>query len=122
MLKFDVVSLADAKFKSYVKINPGGSIVLGYLNLATIVVSDALGDGVDLKFGLSDTSVRLTAAGKPRIEPNSRPYTKRDGTSGRSYDWFPASAATREALTILVFALPEVQLAVEEAERMRAAA
>lgn len=123
MPKQDCVSFANSRFNPSIKINPGGSIFLGYL-YTEVVVSDVLvaEDGTaDLKIGCPDIQVRITVDGKPRIEfPSDEVVIK--GKTERVARYFSASKATREALTTLVFSLDAVSLAVETAERMRAAA
>lgn len=114
-----IVSLENTRFNESIQINPQGSIFLGYL-YAELVVSDVL-DGEDLKIGMPDLQVRITRDGAPRVDfPQDLKEIR--GEERWVARYFSASKATREALTILVFALPAVSRAVERAERKRSAA
>ena len=65
---FDVISLTDARFTPYRgPTNPLGSKFLGYL-YAWLIVKDAIANGVDLKIGMPNLQVRITANGYPRVD------------------------------------------------------
>ncbi len=114
------ITLEETRFNESIKLNPEGSIFLGY-QYGVLVVEGALPGGEDLKIGMPDLQVRITVDGKPRIDFPSDVKTIR-GQSKRVARYFSANAATREFLTNAIFALPAVSRAVERAERLRVAA
>lgn len=118
----DGITLENSRFNQHVKINPEGSIFLGYLYTELCIETDALG-GDPVKIGMPDLQVRLTVDGHPRIEfpKDEKLIQDKNGNSKKRWvaRYFSASKATRNALTTLVFALPAVSRAVELAERER---
>lgn len=106
---------------SKIKVHPQGSVTLGMLT-TVLCVKDALGNGQDLKIGLPGIAVRITAPREgsdphPRIEFSSEEYSN-GSRSGRAANYWTDNAASRAALTTLVFNLPEVGAAVENYCRM----
>lgn len=114
----DLVSLDNVRFNESITVNDGGSTFLGYL-YAELCVEGILDEDEDLKIGMPDLQVRITRDGKPRVD---FPADKKEvrGEERWIARYFTASAASRDTLTRLVFALPAVSRAVERAERKTA--
>lgn len=107
--------LANHRFNKSVKMNPQGSVFLGYLY--TEAVLEGVIDGSDFRMGLPDLQVRLTRQGEPRIEfPQDLKEVR--GESKWVPRYFASNSQTRELLTNAIFELPEVIRAVEEADEM----
>jgi hypothetical protein len=115
-----IVSLDSARFNEAIRLNEGGSTFLGYL-YAELVVEGVLDDGADLKIGMPDLQVRITADGAPRVDFPADLKEVR-GEERWIARYFSANRETRETLTRLAFSLPAVSRAVERAERKRSAA
>lgn len=114
------IVLENNRFNESIRLNEGGSIFLGYL-YSEVTFVGGLADGEDFKIGCPDLEVRITVAGTPRVDfPTEEKEIK--GETKRVAKYFSASKGTREALTAMVFALPQVSRAVEKAERKREAA
>ena len=109
------LKLDKSRFTESIRRNPEGSIFLGYLYTDCVVV-DGIAPGVDFHVGMPDLEVRITRAGKPRVDFPSD-LKQIGGEEKRIARYFTASAASREALTKSVFSIPAVSRAVEAALR-----
>ncbi len=121
------IKILDSRFNEAVKIHAGGSIFLGYLYAVIALVIPGFGE---FAIGMPNLEVRLTQAGKPRVDfPEDERTDEETGAvvidpetekPYRDARYFSANGKTRKAITAIVFNLPVVARAVEVAERLRA--
>jgi len=122
----ELISFESVRFNECIRPNEGGSIFLGYIQYAELVVLDVLDNDEDLRIGMPDLQVRITQKDDLRLD--FPPKRGKDGEVVLNQKgapvacYFTASRKTREALTEAVFALPEVKRAVKKARKQRDAA
>jgi hypothetical protein len=109
------VYIESARFNKQIRVNDGGSIFLGYITLEAVVNGTFECSGQEVtgqfKIGMPGIQVRISQKGKARIEFPSKPVVAGE----KRYDaYWAANAFTRDALTRLVFDLPEVATAFHE--------
>ena len=111
--------LENVSFRSHVRANDNGRTFVGYVDL-TIVAPSALPDGSDLMLTITDVELAINSELKPVISFKSKKVVR----EGRDDAYFPyaysRNAATRAWLTAALFALPEVQRAIKDADPLLA--
>lgn len=105
------VSFNVIRFQECIRANEGGSTFLGYLT-GELVIQTA--DGDELKIGMPELRVRVTASGNERVEPPTD-VVEIDGVEKHVARYWPASALSRELITNAVFQTAQVKRASKKA-------